>query len=425
MIRDPGGAGDGIEIRTLAEDDVAGWLAALQTGFLRPPAVTAEDVATFTGSRDLTRVRGAYAGGRWVGTYRSFGQELTVPGGAAVPACAVSNVTVSPTHRRRGLLTRMLTADLAAAKERGDVVASLIAAEYPIYGRYGFGPATWITDYEVSTKRARLDPRYTGPDDGGSVELLDAAGLLAIGPALHDRFRRLVPGAVDRGAHRWRVHTGTARFSVDEPWVEPFYAVYRSAAGETEGIVTYRAKWGEWPGKLPDDRLTVTDLIAVTPAAERALWRYLVSIDWATTLHTGHRAPDDLLPLCLGDPRAARVTAHADFLWLRPLDVPRLLEARDYAASGSLVLDVHDPAGLAGGRFLLDAGGPGGTGCSSTDRPADLALSTAELGRLCLGDESAVRLAALGLVDEERPGAAARADALLRTSRRPWCPDTF
>ena len=36
----------------------------------------------------------------------------------------------------------MMSQDLAAAKERGDVVATLIAAEYPIYGRYGFGPAT-------------------------------------------------------------------------------------------------------------------------------------------------------------------------------------------------------------------------------------------------------------------------------------------
>lgn len=416
---------DGIEIRTVAEGDVGDWMRALHTGFIRAPSVTEEDVALFVKERDLARTRGAYDGRRWVGTYRSFDQELTVPGGAAVPSCAVSAVTVLPTHRRRGLLSRMMRADLAEAKERGDAVASLIAAEYPIYGRFGFGPAAWTTSYDVSTRRAQLDPRHAGPDDGGTVELLDAAEVMEIAPPLHDRFRKVMPGAVNRSDYRWRVHTGATRFSIDDPWKEPFYALYRSASGEPEGLVTYRAKWGDWPGKLSDDELTVTDLFAVTPAAERALWRYLVSFDWITTIHTGHRAPDDLLPLYLGDPRAARVTTHADYLWLRPLDVPRLLEARDYAASGSLVLDVHDPADLAGGRFLLDAGGPGGAGCVPTDRPADLALSVAELARLCLGDESAVRLAALGLVDEERPGAAALADALLRTSRRPWCPDMF
>jgi hypothetical protein len=36
-----------------------------------------------------------------------------------------------------------------------------------------------------------------------------------------------------------------------------------------------------------------------------------------------------------------------------------------------------------------------------------------------------VRLAALGALDEETPGAAARADLLLHTGRRPWCPDIF
>ena len=31
----------------------------------------------------------------------------------------------------------------------------------------------------------------------------------------------------------------------------------------------------------------------------------------------------------------------------------------------------------------------------------------------------------LSRIEEEQPGAAAEADLLLRTSRRPWCPDMF
>ncbi len=60
-----------------------------------------------------------------------------------------------------------------------------------------------------------------------------------------------------------------------------------------------------------------------------------------------------------------------------------------------------------------------------TTRSADLTLDIAELGTLWLGDESAVRLAALGRVAEERAGAVALADRLLRAGRRPWCPDIF
>lgn len=52
----------------------------------------------------------------------------------------------------------MMAHDLTAAKDRGDVVATLIAAEYPIYGRYGFGPATWTTEWTVDVPRTGLDP---------------------------------------------------------------------------------------------------------------------------------------------------------------------------------------------------------------------------------------------------------------------------
>jgi predicted acetyltransferase len=208
-------------------------------------------------------------------------------------------------------------------------------------------------------------------------------------------------------------------------WTEPFHAVYRSAAGEVEGLVTYRCddNWGDV--KQPMDTATVRDLIAVTPAAERALWRYLCSIDWITRVRTGWRAPDDLLPHFLPDPRAARLTTQADWLWVRILDVVRALEARTYAGAGTLVLEVVDEAGLAGGRYRLAAGADGSAACEPTAADPQLALSAGDLATLWLGDESAVRLAALGRVREQQEGAASLADALLRTSRRPWCPDVF
>ncbi len=100
------------------------------------------------------------------------------------------------------------------------------------------------------------------------------------------------------------------------------------------------------------------------------------------------------------------------------------LEARTYGAANALVLEVVDADGPAGGRYRLDAS-PEGASCARATEDAELALTVAELGTLWLGDESAVRLVALGRVREERAGAALVADALLRTSRRPWCPDIF
>ncbi|MGW7362605.1 GNAT family N-acetyltransferase [Streptomyces sp. NPDC054841] len=412
------------DVRTVTESDFAGWLSACKTGFLQDPLVSEEQAASRLAHTDLTRIQGAFDRGRCVATYRSFAQELTVPGGAVVPANAVSAVTVSPTHRRRGLLTRMITADLAAAKERGDIVSTLIAAEYPIYGRYGFGPAAWYTEWSIDVARTGLDPRWSGPEDGGRIDLADAEEVRTLGPGLYDRFRARQAGAADRDERWWRVNTGLEE-SGSEPWKEPYYALYRSAAGEVEGLVVYTAEISWSDAGQPDNTAVVQKLIAVSPAAERALWHYVCSVDWITTVKSGRRAPDDLLPLLFPDARAVRTVTHADFLWVRVLDVVRALEARTYATPGALVLDLHDPAGLAGGRFRLEVSAEGVAECAPTDLPADLSLDVRELGTLYLGDESVLRLRALGRVTEERPGAAALADAVFRAPRRAWCPDIF
>ncbi|MFE7749473.1 GNAT family N-acetyltransferase [Streptomyces sp. NPDC057428] len=415
-----------LDPRTVTAAEYPDWLRAVGTGFLRAPSVPGEEeVAVRLAHTDLARTQGVFDAGRCVATFRSFAQELTVVGGATVPADAITAVTVTPTHRRRGLLSRMMAADLAAAKERGDVVASLIAAEYPIYGRYGFGPAAWAAEWEIDVPRAGFDPRRRVPSDadGGRIELVGGADVRKLGPELHGRLAARQHGVVSRDERWWQRNTGVD-VPAFETWTEPFCAVYRSAGGETDGLMAYRAddRWGD--GKQPLNKATVAGMIAVTPAAEWALWEFVCSIDWITTVRSGHRAPDDLLPLFLPDPRAARLVTLADFLWLRVLDVPRALEARTYGCEGALVLEVRDTAGLAGGRFLLE-GSPSGASCTPTTREAELTLDVSEVGTLYLGDESAVRLAALGRLDEHRAGAALSADALFRAPRRAWCPDVF
>ncbi|MER5216147.1 GNAT family N-acetyltransferase [Streptomyces sp. NPDC002838] len=412
-----------IDVRPITEDEFPDWLRAVSAGFLREPTPSETELEARRPQFVPGRYLGAFDGARCVATFRSFAQELTAVGGATVPADGITAVTVTATHRRRGLLTRMMAQDLAAAKDRGDVVATLIAAEYPIYGRYGFGPATWTTEWTIDVPRTGLDPRRSGaPDDGGRIDLVDSEDVRKLGPELHDRVRRAQPGAVSRQEMWWRLNTGAVRF--DPSWTEPHYAVYRSANGEVEGLAVYQSD-DNWHDKLPHNTATVHWLIASTPAAERALWRYLCSIDWVTQVKSGWRSPDDLLPFFLPNPRAARVTAQADFLWVRLLDVVRALEARTYAGEGQLVLEVNDRDGLAGGRYRLEASERDGGSCTPTTADADLTLDVGDLAALWLGDESAERLVTLGRVREERAGAGKLADALLRTSRRPWCPDMF
>ncbi|MFB6617397.1 GNAT family N-acetyltransferase [Streptomyces sp. NPDC056367] len=411
------------DVRPIAESELPEWLRTVNTGFLTAARVTDSDVAQRAKQNDLTRTLGAFDSetGRCVGAFRSFAQQLTVPGGASVPSSAVSNVGVLPTHRRQGLLSRMMADELAAAKARGDVLSTLIAAEYPIYGRYGYGPAAAVSEWEIDVPRTGLDPRFAAPADGGRIDLVDVEEVRRVGPELHERLRARTHGAVNRNERWWNLATGLEEMSY-RPYKEKFHAVYRTAAGEVTGLAVYGADDHWTDAKVPQNTVQVNDLLAVTPQAERALWRFLCSIDWVAKVRTGYRAPDDLVAQLLPDPRSARIVTAADFLWVRLLDVVRALAARTYAVPGILVLDVADAAGLSDGRYRLDAGG--GT-CERTEDPADLSLDVSALGSLYLGDESAVRLAALGRVTERRPGAVELADAVFRTARRPWCPDVF
>lgn len=413
-----------LEMRAVAGDRDASsaWVRAVFTGFLdRGADVSQEEIDARLARQEMSRARGFFEKDRCVATFNSLPQLVTTVGGAQLATNAVSAVTVTVTHRRRGLLSRLMEADLREARERGDVLASLIAAEYRIYGRFGFGPATSFVDWRVRTRRAGLDERWSPADVAGELALVEDAEAREVLPGLHRRFRARTPGAVDRGDFHWDRITGRTP-TTPKPAVG-LNAVYRDASGVVRGLVGFTVD-KDWHQGLTDGTARVHLFYAEDDVAERALWRLLFSLDWVSVVATGRARPDSTLPLLLPDARAATVAEAADFLWLRPLDVPAMLAARSYAAAGELVLAVEDPMGLAGGRFLLTAGEDGAE-CAPTTRSADLTLDVGALSRLYLGEVSAAWLLAGQLLTEETNGATARADLLFHTGRRPWCPDIF
>jgi predicted acetyltransferase len=436
--------GSDIEIRAITEDDLGDWVQVLDASFLLPlPAgALAFRREFFAPGRSL----GAFDAGRCVGTLRSLDLEVTAPGGATVPAEGITAVGVLGSHRRRGLLSRMMRVALDDAVARGLGLAALIAAEYRIYGRFGYGPATSAAGYDIDVRRAggiRAPGTGSVPATGsvpgtgslpgsgtgtGSFESLSMDGVREHGPALHERFRRTQVGAIPRSPTGWRMRTGDLRSPYWE-WIEPAAVLYRDAAGNPAGMALYRSD-DKWRDGDPDVGLTVSDLFAVDPGACAALWRHLLTMDWVTRVTAANVGPDDPLPLLLDNPRAcvSGTSTGRDHLWLRVLDVPRALEARTYGAPGRLVLDVTDSLGYAAGRFALEAG-PDWRGSvtlvTPPAEPADLSLDVSVLGTLYLGDQRVARLAAAGLVAEQRGGAVARADRMLRTAARPWCPDGF
>src|SRR5690242_21903263 len=71
-----------------------------------------EDAERFAKWIEVERMHAAFDGDRIVGGAGAFSFRMSVPGGASVPTAGVTVVGVLPTHRRRGVLTSMMKAQL-------------------------------------------------------------------------------------------------------------------------------------------------------------------------------------------------------------------------------------------------------------------------------------------------------------------------
>ena len=406
-----------ITVRTIEDAEFPGWIAALQVPFFgdgdpeRQAAIRRPYV-------DLRRCWAALDGDRICATFRSLANELTLPGGTTSPASAITAVTVLPTHRRQGLLRRMMAADLDASVGRGEPLAILIASEYPIYGRYGFGRAADHVRLGVDARSAR----FLRPGDG-SVELVDRDAIREVGPRLYERFRLAQTGSILRNDFWWDTTLGI----VEAPWPlpkTPRYVLHRDERGDPQGYLRYHVE-EQWSDRLSATTLVVDELLSCTNDAYARLWRFACEVDWVVTVKAEDRSPDEALPWLLEDARAVRQHHRSDFLWVRILDPLAALQARRYLAAGRVVIEVRDEAGYAGGRFALEADEDGAAVCRRTRRSPDVALDVQALGAAYLGGASLRTLAATGLVTEERSGALDRADAMFRSGVTPWCSTWF
>jgi predicted acetyltransferase len=385
------------------------------------PAPTPAQVDAYRPDDGLDRTLGAFddAGGL-AGTARSFATELTVPGGV-VPAGAVTSVGVLPTRRRQGHLTRLMQAQLAQIADRGEAVGVLIAAEYPIYGRFGYGLAAEACLVDLD---AGADLDWRAPPSG-TVRLVDSDEAAAAIGELYDRARLRAAGHITYAKDQWPTIAGARSWpdGDDDKRRHAWKVLWSNGDGQVQGAAIYRVD-DRWEQNRPTGTLQASHLVAATDEAQRELVRYLAAVDWVTRVRLHLRPVDDPTPLWLHDGRRAGLVDRSDHLWVRILDVPAALTARTYGCEARLVLEVDDPMGFAGGRFALEASPSGATCAPTTDEP-DLAVPVGALGAAYLGGQTIARLAASDWVDERRPGAVAAATTLFAGARAPWCAMSF
>ncbi len=318
--------------------------------------------------------------------------RLTVPGGQVVPAAGISGVVVAPTHRRRGVLRAMYDELHRRIAEAGYPIVALTASEGGIYGRFGYGPATVKQQLTIDRRFAAFHP--DAPDPGG-VRLAEPAANRDQLAQIYDRWRRQTPGGLARRTELWddlladradERDGGTPWFALLHP---DGYALYRVHSGDVK-----EARVGEFR--------------AVTADARIGLWRALLGLDLMATVSL-ETHPDDPLPYLLTDARLARTTARRDEGWLRLMDVPAALRARNYAAEVRVVIEVRDRFRRDGGRFALATGDD--VQCTRTDAPADVEMDLDVLGSLYLGAHRASVLAAANRLRAADPGVLAAVDA--------------
>ncbi|WP_310526598.1 GNAT family N-acetyltransferase [Nocardioides sp.] len=359
------------------------WLMAVQRGFHsgRPDEELEQRWLTHVRADDIT-CTGAWlpegefgAGPVPVATFASFDKTLNA-GHELLPLRMITDVTTSPAHRRRGLLRRLMTDDLTDAVSKGIPVAALTASEATIYGRWGFGAATFAQTVEVDTGpgfglRAFADP--------GRVELIEPPDSWPIVKGVFDRFHAQNRGSVEWPQFYEVIHTGAYDFDDGGPDKKLRGAVHLDGDRTVDGVVLYKAE-----GRGENRKINVTEMMALTTSAGLALWSFLAGIDMAKRVTFGLAHPDDPLRWALTDIKAVSYTANGEFLWVRVLDVVTALAARTWAADGQVVLEVEDDQGHAAGRYLIVTDGGRGS-VTRTEEPAEVRLDVETLGSLYLG----------------------------------------
>lgn len=414
-------AEQGLDLRLVDTSDPAdhaAWSDAVTRGFLGPAAPPEQTEARRAHLQD-DRLVGVYDQTSAVPTQpvastHCWPAELTLPGDRAVTAWAISGVTVSQTHRRRGIARALIEAELRTTAALGLPIAMLTVSESTIYARFGFSPAALARNLTISTRRVR----WTGPEPTGRVHHVTPEQLRETGHPVVERVRATLPGEVGYPAHShlWLRQIG---LGIGDDNAKNLRLVrYDDADGTPQGFAVYQLVEDE--ADFSNHTLKLHTLVAATTDAYAGLWRFVLEMDLVSTVTAHLRPVDEPLRWMIDDFRAVHVD-ELDHLWVRVLDAPAALAARTYRAAGRVVLRVDDPLGFAAGTFSLDVDASGQATVTATDDAPDATVSVGALGSLLLGGVSARTLAAAGSVS----GDAERLDEMFRSPVEPFLSTWF
>jgi predicted acetyltransferase len=383
---------------------------------------------------EFDRTLAAFDDSTPVGVTMCYSFQLSVPGQEVLPAAGVTYVAVLPTHRRRGVLSSLMRRQLADVRDRGEPLAILWASEAVIYGRYGYGRASWQLGFTLRRGEGGLSRAAAGLAAAGlaagrdlRLRIAEPEAVLPELAKVYDAVLASRPGMFGRNEAWWRAMIYDP--ADQRQGASPLRCLLAEDASGPRGYALYSAV-DTWSDSLPENVLTVRELMAADPAAGATLWTDLLSRDLTSEFRVSRRPVDDPLLYHLADPRRTRPQL-IDALWVRIIDLPRALAGRRYSCPVDVVIEVRDeilPSNAGRWRLTTTAEVPGGglaASCVPASSAADLALDVTELGAAYLGGTRLGTLAGNGLVAELRSGAVRQLSAALAWDPAPWCPTVF
>lgn len=405
-----------IEIRTTAPEEYRAASAVISTALMHAP-VNDEDWGKSLPSWEDSDSLSAWDGDRCVGHAAGFRFETLVPGGARLATSGVTRVGVLGTHRRQGILRRMMIRLLEESVERGQVLASLRASETLIYQRFGYGLAGEAAEITV-VPSAALPISATA---AGTMRLLLPSEIIETVKPIYERAANR-PGVLTRPEWMWKRYFATA---IELGGDAEFVAVHTSADGADDGFVHYGVKWKTERFTPPQGVGEMFELWGTDPSVELALWEYICKIDLVREWFAEERPVDEIARLAVADRRGYLSKWHWDEQWLRLIDVDAALTARSYAeATDAITVAVSDDM-LPQNDGVWEISSAGAKRIGAEPGQADLALGVGALAAAYLGGTKWSALAAAGSVDARTPGALAVADTLFAVPQAPFCCSGF
>ena len=259
-------------------------------------------------------------------------------GGSAVPTGGIAGVAVTAERRGEKLLDELFRVVLEdGLRERGEAVSTLFCTAPGIYRKFGYELLSSYDKVEVpSATLGRVRPpsgvrtRRATPADFDAVrEVYDAWAAAQNGPLTR------------RGPS----------FPADaETFIDAFTGV--TLAVDDAGAVVGFASWERGRGYGDSSTLEVSDLLALSGDAYRALWRVLGSFGSVVGQVRLYTSGDDVARLSL--PSAHWKVVEREPYMLRVHDVPGAFAARDWPVDGEVGFTVAgDHVGTANGSWRL------------------------------------------------------------------------